>query len=353
VINSNRIQFFFFCALLFTVQFVVHAQSGSITIDSKVDKGTIRIGDLIVYSVILRHDPEIEVVLPELGANLGNFEIRDYNVHDRRIENEHTVEQIDYTISTFDTGEFEIPSVAFFYNHKDDTLRAVLKTQPIKIVVESLKPSEAGDIRDLKEPHELPRDYRQLLIWGGIILAVLICVGILIYIWYRRRLGKSLLPTKTEPPRPVHEIALDELEALRASPLLLEGKVKEYYIILSEIIRRYIEGRYFIVAMELTSLELDRELRNADIDPQHTALINSFMADCDMVKFAKYLPTDEENINNIQNAFEIVKKTKLVYSTPEETLDEGDGNLTEAENIDTDVMIETVHGHSEKIGENS
>jgi len=147
----------------------------------------------------------------------------------------------------------------------------------------------------------------------------LLLVGALFYIWRRKRAVKGLLPEKIEPPRPAHEFTLEELTALKESSLLQEGKVKEFYIRISEVIRRYIEGRYFIVAMELTTFELLENLRSSEISEEEIEMFHEFLSTCDLVKFAKYKPTSAKNSTNLGKAFEIVERTKLVYEEPEET----------------------------------
>jgi hypothetical protein len=287
-----------------------------VAVDSHVDKSTIRIGDLVKYTVTVTHSDDVALQMPGLAANLGSFEIRDYAVHDPQKKDGQVVQSIEYMISTFDVGEFEIPPLVFRYSVSGDTMEHELKTEKLKIVVESLKPSEAGDIRDIKGPESLPRNYRQLILWGSIAMAVALLLGGLYYVYRRRKAGKGLLPKREEPQRPPHEVALQALNDLKASSLLAEGRVKEYYIQVSEIIRRYIEGRYFIIALELTTHELIENLRAADVEPGIVQRINEFLDSCDLVKFAKYQPTENENGEIVERAIEIVERTKLVYDQP-------------------------------------
>ncbi|MFQ5864864.1 MAG: hypothetical protein ACE5IW_06490 [bacterium] len=287
------------------------------SVDSKIDKTTITIGDVVTYTIIVTYAPEVQVEKPRLAANLGAFEIRDYREYDQEKIDGKIVERIDYLISTFEVGEFEIPPLEFYFIVPDDTAKTILKTKKIKILVESLNPSVAGDIRDIKAPLELPRDYRKLILWGSIALGILILAFAAFYIWRRKKAGKALIPKKEEPPRPAHEIALDELSALKNSSLLAEGKVKEFYVQVSEIIRRYIEGCYFIIALEMTTLEIIENLKSAEVEPDVVNLINDFLDICDLVKFAKYRPTEEEHATTMNKAFEIVERTKLVYAEPE------------------------------------
>lgn len=291
----------------------IFSQEGSISIESKVDRSTIRIGDLIKYTILITRTPDVEVEMPGRAANLDSFEIRDYEIFDSEASDGQVIDKFEYTISTFDVGEFEIPPLEFYYIVANDTTKSVLKTRKIKITVESIVPSEAGDIRDIKNPLEMSRDLRTIIIWSSIGFAALLLMLAGFYFWRRKKAGRGLLPQRVEPPRPAHEVALEQLKELEASSLLTEGKVKEYYIEISEIIRHYIEGRYFIVALELTTFELLQKLESENIEAESIRMIQEFLESCDLAKFAKYVPSDEENRAALSRGVEIVEKTMLVY----------------------------------------
>ena len=144
--------------ILFTVliSMKVMSQEPQVSVSSQVDKARITIGDLIEYSITVVHDKDIQIEMPGLGANLGGFDIRDYNVVEPEKRDGMIVSGVQYTISMFFTGEFEIPPLTVAYYTPDDSTAKYLTTEKIKIVVESVKPSEAGDIRDIKTPVELP-----------------------------------------------------------------------------------------------------------------------------------------------------------------------------------------------------
>ncbi len=302
----------------------VFSQNSGISIESKVDRSSIHIGDVIRYSVIITHDPGVQLQTPSLAVNLGMFEIRDYKVQEPRKENGKIIEQTDYLVSTFDTGEFEIPSLQIGYSTGTDTTRKFLKTEPIKIVVQSLNPDQAGDIRDIKMPLVPPREYKNLiLLITGVVLALAIAI-VGFYYLKRRKEGKSFLPKRQKPPRPAHELALEALEKLVAGDLLSAGKVKEYYIELSEIIRQYVEGRYFLDALEMTTTQLLDKMKQEQINADAIQMMREFLDACDLVKFAKYIPTDEETQIVTRLAFDFVQQTKLVISAPTEEIVTGE-----------------------------
>ncbi len=306
-----------FYILLFAGAFS-YAQDAPVSISSSVDKSNITIGDLITYTVSVTHNKDVEVHMPGHGANLGGFEIRDYEVKDPEKVDGKIVKSVSYMISTFLTGEFDIPPLTIAYILPGDTIPQSLTTESIHIVVESMKASEAGDIRDVKPPLEIPKSWWTIGRW--IILSVgILLIGILIYVLYRRKkAGKGLLPVRETPPRPPHEVALEGLEALRTSDLLENGEIKLYYIQISEIIRQYIGGRYFVVAMEMTTTEVLEGLRNEEIEDDIFLAFQTFLNRCDLVKFAKYQPSNIETEEIFDMATDLVQRTKLMYQAPEE-----------------------------------
>jgi hypothetical protein len=329
----SRIPFFLF---ILSVHTFLAAQEGAVTVASRVDKSLITIGDLIRYTVTVTHKKGVDARTPGTGANLGGFEIRDYNVLEPREQKGFVVSEYQYTIATFFTGEFVIPPLPVAYKVPGDTTIHVMATPSIKIVVESVKPSEAGDIREIKPPVEIPLNWWLLLMKIGVGLLIL---GIPIggFFLYRRwKSGKGILPIREEPPRPPHEIALEALDKLRASDLLEKGEIKLFFIELSEIVRRYIGGRYFVVAMEMTTTEVLEGLSHAGLNDGDFSLFETFFHRCDLVKFAKHKPSSKETDETVQTAYDLVNRTKIVIEAPaaEETVEtavSGEGDAIEAE----------------------
>lgn len=306
-----------------------------VSIASSVDKTTIRIGDLIQYRIVVTHDPEVQIQLPGEGANLGGFDIRSYEAREPRRESGRIVTESEYMISTFMTGEFDIPPTAVLYTLPGDTAAQLLMTEPIHIVVESTNPSEEGDIRDIKAPKEIPRDWWILIRWIGLGLALLVFI-ILGWIGYRRRkAGKSLLPVREAPPRPPHEVALEALEALRGNVdgLADAAQIKQFYSEVSEIIRRYIEGRFYVMALEMTTREVLSGMEVASVEDPVRAAVQDFLEPCDLVKFAKFIPPESQHADTLSQAFDIVNHTKIILTAPVSV--DGDG-LPEAEEKQTE-----------------
>ena len=50
-----------------------------IEMETSIDKGEAYIGDLVTYEVKIIYDSTYELIPPPLGANLGAFDVKDYN----------------------------------------------------------------------------------------------------------------------------------------------------------------------------------------------------------------------------------------------------------------------------------
>ena len=107
-----------------------------------------------------------------------------------------------------------------------------------------------------------------------------------------------------------------------AEKLLEKSEIKQYYIRISEIIRHYIEDRFFIIALEMTTFQLIDVMRKDQIEKETIDLVEDFLISCDMVKFAKYIPTDEENEKTTELAYKIIEDTKIIVEPESETGEE-------------------------------
>jgi hypothetical protein len=102
-------------------------------------------------------------------------------------------------------------------------------------------------------------------------------------------------------------VALTALRLLEDKHLWQQGRVKQYYSEVTEIVRRFIEDQYGVLALESTSDEILAQLLKL---PEAQALLKefrSFFTTADLVKFAKYIPAPEEHEHELRWAYEIVR----------------------------------------------
>lgn len=288
---------------------------GTISIESTVDKSTIHIGDRVTYTLTVKHSADVAVDLPATGINLGQFEIQDYQVLEPQKKDGLLVEEVTYQISIYEVGDFVIPPVPVQYTLPDSQTFA-LQSEEIAIHVVSLKPSEMADIRDVKAPLTVPPDYTFYYFLGGV-LSLLLLVVLAIYIYLKKFKKEDIPFFAPPPPRPAHEVAYEALQALDKEKLLESGEVKLYYIKISEIIRTYLSRRYEIDVLEMTTFELLLNLREVvDIEEENVELIQDFLNKCDLVKFAKYIPTEDDTQSIMPLATKIVDNTRRLFIAP-------------------------------------
>jgi hypothetical protein len=91
-----------------------------------------------------------------------------------------------------------------------------------------------------------------------LVLAVLAAA----YYFIRKKIQKKpvILIHKEEPAIPPHEAALHALDKIKEEKLWMKGKYKEYHTQLTDVIREYIERRFLINSMEMTSSEICRKI---------------------------------------------------------------------------------------------
>jgi len=305
--------------LLIGILFLVGlAQQSLIEINAQVDKSVITIGDRVTYTLEIIHDKNLKIQQPGPGANLGQFEIKDYRILEPREVNGKIFERFEYVISVFDTGRFVIPPFPVAFATSDTAKNyQIIKSDPVEIYVKSILKSADAKLKDIKPPLEIPFDYWRLLRWilGGLLLILLLAGG---YYYYRKRKqGEPLF--RKEVIRPAHEVALERLSALKQSSLLQEKQYKTFFIELSNIVRDYIEHRYFVKAMEETTAEILESLRELELNGDSLQKLQNVLQISDLVKFAKFLPDEEEIQTAFQNVESFISETKLEFETVEVT----------------------------------
>ncbi len=140
-------------------------------------------------------------------------------------------------------------------------------------------PAPMTDIHDIKPLEMLAADGSLLVYILGAAL-ILAGIGTAIYYWKKHRNQKQ---SPQEVPIAPHEAALRLLDAL-SDVENMDGKA--FYFSLSNILRTYIEGRYTIKALEMTTEELIPEIDVLDIGREMLSDLKALLRSTDPVKFA-------------------------------------------------------------------
>lgn len=148
---------------------------------------------------------------------------------------------------------------------------------------------EALDIRDIKGVVDVPSGNE----WFFYIFALFgVAIVVFISIWIIRRHSAKLSEKSVLiPPQPPHILAWNKLQ----SSLDLIHDADLFCTEVSLIIRVYLEGRFDLQAPDRTTEEFLFELQTSKyLDDSHKNLLGDFLRECDLVKFAKAEPPENE-----------------------------------------------------------
>ena len=262
------------------------AQTIAPAVFTTIDPAVVTVGDLVNLVVTVRHAADTQVVWPD-PFELDPFELVDMRLLAPVPDGTQVQSRADLTLRAFELGALTVPAVEVqVVTAAGDSVTA--SSEASVVTVESVGRDEGGDIRDIKGPLAIPFGVMTLLPWlAGLML--LGAAGYWVYRRYRRR-ARPDVPVTIAPPRPAHEIAYESLDVLEASGLLELGKVKTFHIRVSDIMRVYVQGRFGVEAMEMTTGEVLDELRRTSTTSDVVADFSQLLDRCDLVKFAKLRP---------------------------------------------------------------
>lgn len=173
------------------------------------------------------------------------------------------------------------------------------------------------DIKAIQTPPFVWQDYIYYILIGLLILLILAAIGVGVYMYIqKKKKGYYFKPVVVEPP---HVIALHALDHVKVEKLWQQGREKEYFTEVTDILRKYIEDRFGVSAFEMTSDEILNIVNNFMIAESSTDSLHQVLKLADLVKFAKYKPLPDENDLSLVNAYLFVNQTKKeeVVVTPD------------------------------------
>jgi hypothetical protein len=218
-------------------------------------------------------------------------------------------------LARYDSGQVAIGPVKVLYALAGDTAGRVTATNSLAVTVATVAVDTSKQIRDLKPPLSIPWSFWEAAaIFAG--LVVLAAAGWFGYRYWRRRREKTPGEEPVVPQRPAHVIALEALAVLKAKKLWQQGKVKEYYSEATDILRRYIEQRYGVPALEETTDGILEGLQKHQFRTDLLSRVDAVLRRADMVKFARQQPGIPEHEKTFTEVAEVVETTKVSSMTP-------------------------------------
>ena len=296
----------------------------AIVVSASIDSTVLMIGDQTAMHVEVTHDPSEQVMLPAWDQMLQDgIEIVEKSKVDTTTLPDGRIRlQQNLQLTSFNDSLFSIePLVAV---SAEDSFWAA----PMALnVIQPFEVDSALAITDIKDIEKAP------IWWWGIIRWVLLAIGCLLlavgiyylWRWYQRNRKPEEEPVNPELLRPADEVALEKLDAIKAQKIWKDGKVKEYQTDLTDVVREYIGRRFDVQSTEKTSDETLRAMKPL-IEKDLYSKLSKMLQLADLVKFAKWHTTPDENESALTTAYEFVNETKIVN-------DENDGNDVNDEKV--------------------
>lgn len=292
--------------LLLSVLCIVKTGSAQ-TINEYIKADSLRAGDNFGFSITLQIAEEYDdIVFPD-SADLGDvFEIRNR----QQFKVNTYKDSVAYQLQFFGTADTLLPALPVHLVRAGDT--TTVYTNPVHISFQSLLATEDEQLRPFKPIFDFAAAW-----WPYIVgfLLLLIAAAAVYYYLTREEPETEIQPRPTFQPVPFRD-PLQELQQTlsdlsKANPDS-EKQFEEFYINLGDAIREYFEELYRIPALESTSREIIQQLDQRAIDEGLVKDTREVLQEADMVKFAKFTPTNKQAEKALEKGYNFLERARQV-----------------------------------------
>lgn len=245
---------------------------------------------------------------PQAGGRLGGIDVTSVSQTSEDLGNGRRETVYTLRLQPFDPDTVTLPPLRVVSGSDTAASRElVLKVLPAEL--DSLK-----DIHPIEGPVSYQRKWYDWIpqgvtdYWAWILLVLgLVAAGVAAWLYFRRGGTVTVRRKRVIPP---YELAISRLGRLKERRLAESGHEKEYYTELTDILRQYLDGRFGINAMEMSSTEIMHTLRHNEATRMSADRMKSVLEVADFVKFARMRPLPDDNIKSFNSAMAFVEDTK-------------------------------------------
>jgi len=282
----------------------------SYSITAELDTSYATIGDLVQLKIAVQGDLHKNITFP-LWDLESPLEVR--SIFKNAKEG-----SIIFNLVFWDTGRISIPSYTVEIFGQDSSILTKISSEPLEIDIISvvdmdprLKKSEPG-LKKVKDPVPIS--------WSGdwiilIKIAVLILILTAIILISLKKREKSLQKEmhKTVIMEPADVIALNRLNALNDLKINNKKDVKNFYVLLSAILREYVENSLFIRTLEMTTKEIQNNENLFLYNSEEFKTLIHILLRADKVKYAQQYPDLKSCTNDLNQVFDLISTTRKYW----------------------------------------
>lgn len=299
---------------LFSLFFILFSfKTNAQEVTTSIDTATIKIGEQIRYRIAVETDSSNLVTFPE-GQTFSPLEMVDaYKIDTATIDSRLRLIK-EYALTQFDSGTYVIPPQRILINKREvatDSFLVEVRGVVVDTTKQKMYPIKPS--LDVPDPFRLPN-------WVWWVLGGLILLAIIVWVLFKL-IKKKQEAKKNIPP---FEKAMLTLRQLDEGGLLEDREIKNYYSVLTDAARRYLDEQVDERALESTTSELILRLQmrkdagKLNIDQKIIDDFDTILKRADLAKFARSKPdviTAKEDRGNIEK---IITDTKAGIPEPTE-----------------------------------
>lgn len=283
-----------------------------------VDKTRVKLGDSIIYTISVKRQGTGNFTPEVIPPSFEGFRVTgSYSQNSVSIINMSATitTNMQYELIAIKSGEIVIDPAYVKFRDPSTGKIETIKTKSITIYVDSGK-TKQNITRVIPTPtEEFEEDIKEIKMKLHFRFSDLIPYLIIIILFIVALTLAAIFIFK-KPSQPV--IIQDDIdykrEALRklkaAKEHLKKNNIKLYYFDIYEAVRYFLSMQLKVSLNELTTREILKKLTELKIDKQMLDILNLFMSDCDIVKFADYKPDDKEIEEIYKRAEDIINNFK-------------------------------------------
>ena len=282
----KRTFLFLFPAILFCKSF---------TVDSKIDKEIAYIGDIIKWTILVENYEKRKFNFPIIPDQDESISIIKHQI----IYNNNDPIGIEFELTAWDTGKFTTPNFSFDIM-KNNEIDYSFQLDPIDFkIVSILSTTDQAEFKDIKGPVPVKNifPFRETIY----VFLLLVLMVAIILVW-RKRISPDYEKINYDFFEDPYERASRRIKELDSSVL-----TKEYYSTLSHVLREYIETKYFVRTLEMTTEEIENAIEIFQFEEENFFKIINFLKKSDQVKYARHAPIPEKMIQDKKEIEEIIQ----------------------------------------------
>lgn len=267
----------------------------SLSVISDLDTNEAFVGEVIKWSITIDNIGDRKIGYPNLEIYTDSITLRDQNL----LQENGKIFGIQFELMFWDTGLFNTPVYHIEVLNDSSDIEFSLQAPSLDIQINSILASNG---ENLLRPLLGPVPVKWVLPFK-IILSWLLFFGLIIGMMWTWKKRKKIKYSNLNYP--IIETPEERANG-RINELNISGFSKEFYTSLSHISREYMETKYFVRALEMTTLEIIEHRNLFPIDDQKFEAWVSILQFSDMVKYAREIPNADQINSDLKDVKSLI-----------------------------------------------